>query len=467
MHEDRGTPRLVASPDTASGYWRLSNLDVLPGAKYALVRMTRNDATGTIGLLDLSTGRATDLHIDGFTPKYVQPGFMLYQSDAGVLSAVKLSVGRRPETSEPIRIADGIEALANGGLDYSVAADNGTIVYRYQTDARASATRFALVDPHGALVRLLKNDGQRYAHQPRVSPDGRHVAVRIGGNAFNTGDIWVLELASGALTRLTTGGSNYRPNWSRDGKRILYMTGSPGTSKLMSKSWDGSGEQSTLLDRGNMAEFVEGPRGAWSAIRTYGSRDILLIPTDSVGVAQPTPFVTTPDNETDITLSPSGRLMAYTSDETGRREVYVRPVPGPGPRVPVSVNGGVNPEWSFDGRTLTFVEDRALMAATVTEQPTVAVTRRDTVFQSATNALNYSPTPDGRGFVVTDGGTRVASPYRLMVISNWQSLFIRPASVSSPEPRNGRSPDPSLIADSQSQKQQIARIQQHQSPRTQ
>jgi serine/threonine-protein kinase len=254
------------------------------------------------------------------------------------------------------------------------------------------------------------------------------MVVRIGAGAYNTGDLWVIELASGALTRLTSGNNSYRPTWSRDGKRIYYMTGNPSTSKVMAKPWDGSGTDSVVLERTDVAEFAEGPAGGWTAIRNYSQRDILIVPTDSIASATPRPFVVGPSNETDMTFSPSGRLLAYQSDETGRPEVYLRPVPGPGPRVPVSVNGGQRPFWSRDGRTLFFNAGTTVMSATITDQPSVAVTRRDSLFDAsvATDALNMAVLPDGRGFVaVLDPERQVAVPYSLTLITNWQSVFDR------------------------------------------
>ena len=422
---DGSNPRQIVSPDTASGIVGLNHLDVLPGSKLAFVRVRAGTAGIYSTTVDLETGRLGKLRFTGPTPKFVAPGFLLYQSEDGALSAIAFSIDKGEVTGSPVRIAEDIVALANAGLDYAVAS-NGMIVARRVTGVRLGPTQLMQFDLRGGS-RLLRNDQQRY-DQLRLSPDGRHLVVRVGAGAFNSGDLWVLELASGALTRLTSGNNSFRPNWSRDGTRIYYMIGSPATSKVMSKPWDGSGTDSLVLDGPEIAELAEGPPGGWSAIRTYGGRDILIVPTDSIGRTQPRPFVVGPSNETDMRLSPSGRLLAYQSDETGRDEVYLRPVPGPGPRVPVSVNGGQRPFWSRDGATLYFNAGTTIMAAAITEQPTVAVTRRDSLFTAsvATDGLNVGVLPDGRGFVAAlDPERQVALPYRLTLITNWQSLFDR------------------------------------------
>ena len=425
IDSDVATARQVASTDSASGILGFAQLDVLPGSKLGLVRVRTGAGVIYSSTIDLKTGQLGKLRFAGSTPRFVAPDFLLFLSEDGALSAVPFSIDKGEVTGSPTRVAESIESLGSVGLDYSVAA-NGMILARRVTGVRLGPTQLANLDQRGT-ARVIRQDNQRY-DQPRLSPDGRHMVVRIGAGAYNTGDLWVLELASGALTRLTSGNNSYRPTWSRDGKRIYYLTGNPSTSKVMAKPWDGSGTDSVVLERTDVAEFAEGPAGGWTAIRNYGQRDILIVPTDSIASATPRPFVVGPSNETDMTFSPSGRLLAYQSDETGRHEVYLRSIPGPGPRVPVSVSGGQRPFWSRDGGTLYFNAGTTIMAATITEQPNVAVTRRDSLFTAtvATDALNMAVLPDGRGFVAAlDPERQIAVPYSLTLITNWQSLFGR------------------------------------------
>jgi hypothetical protein len=134
-----------------------------------------------------------------------------------------------------------------------------------------------------------------------------------------------------------------------------------------------------------------------------------------------------------MVFSPSGTLMAYQSDESGRPEVYVTPVPGPGPRVPVSIDRGTAPVWSRDGRTLYFRSDQHIMSASITETPSLSVTRRDSLFSMSmvSDGLNLDVMPGGRGFVTVLGrDARSDSPFRLAVISNWQSQFAKPTAAA-------------------------------------
>ncbi len=418
-----GGTRRVARDTTAGS--SVSQIEVLPGSRHAMLRVLRQSEAAFTAIVDLRTGEFRDARLDALWPRYVPPGFLVYQSEGGMLSAARFDLAEARITGTPVRLAEDVMGLANTGLDFAVS-ENGTIVYRWTRAGRAQPTRLVRLDRRGT-ERVLRADGQRY-DQPRLSPDGQRLVVRVGAGTFNSGDLWVLELASGAFTRLTTGNNSFRPSWSRDGSRVFYMTGRAGTSAVKSKPWDGSGTETTFLDRPTMAEFVEGTRGAWSVIRTYAARDILIVPTDSIPSATPVPFVTGPANETDVAISPDGKLMAYQSDESGRFEIFVRAIPGPGPRVPVSVGGGTAPVWSRDGATLYYRLGRSFFGARVAATPSLAVTRRDSLFSADVegDGVGIAVTPDGQGFYAAIGSARQpSSSNRLSVLTNWQSLVVK------------------------------------------
>src|SRR6185436_7342340 len=195
-------------------------------------------------------------------------------------------------------------------------------------------------------------EARAYA-EPQTSPDGRRLALRISAGAFNTGNIWIQDLQNGTMSRLTSDSTSYRPMWSRDGSRILYVNGKSADTRILSRPWDGSGTESLMLARGMLAEIAPGAAGGLSAIRTLdGPRDIYIAPTDSLAALKP--FVVGPADEVNPRISPDGKWLAYQSNESGPSEVFVRPIPGPGPRVLVSVGGGIYPRWSPDGHTLYY-----------------------------------------------------------------------------------------------------------------
>jgi serine/threonine-protein kinase len=139
-------------------------------------------------------------------------------------------------------------------------------------------------------------------------------------------------------------------------------------------------------------------------------RDIFIAPTD--GDRKPRPFAISPASEAAPTISPDDRWVAYTSDETGRPEIYVRPMPGPGQPVRISMNGGAEARWSRDGYTLFYRVGNTLMAASVTTTPSFAVTATRSLFQGQYLAdggtTNYDLAPDGKHFLMLQSVDRQA-----------------------------------------------------------
>jgi len=439
IRPEGGLPRVVATLDSALGE-QLASVEVLPGSRRAYVAIrrtvTRSDVmsvsrSSIIALVDLHSGKIEDIGFDAGSVRYSPPGLLLFGNSANALSAVRVSRNGHPILGTELTVAQDLATAGARALDFAVSHE-GTLIYRPGQATRASATSITLVARDGTR-RVLRNDGQRY-DEPIVSPDGRRAVVRVGGDRFDTGNLWVLDIGSGAFTPLTRGDGSFRPAWSRDGKRIFYMTGSPRTSAVHSRSWDLSGPDSVHLKKSDIADFAEGPPGGWSVIRTYGSRDLLLVPTDSVATAVPRPFIGGPANETDPALSPDGRFIAFTSDESGQQEVYVTAVPGPGARVPVSIGGGNSPRWSADGLRLYYRTPAGLGAATIVDRPELVVTRRDAALNGGLPEdveNNFDIMPNG-GLLIIDGPVAQRSASSLRVITGWRSLFSRPATAGRP-----------------------------------
>jgi Tol biopolymer transport system component len=323
-------------------------------------------------------------------------------------------------TGPAVRVIDRVFADQSTTSWMSVAR-NGWLVYA--SNSAAPATSLVVVDQRG-IERSLPFESRAYA-EPMVSPDGRRLALRISAGAFNAGNIWIYDLQNGTPSRLTSDSVSYRPTWSRDGSRILYVNGKSAETRILSRPWDNSGTESVLLTRTSLAEIAPGPAGGLSAIRTLdGPRDIYIAPTDSLAALKP--FVTGPADETNPRISPDGKWLAYQSNETGPTEVYMRPIPGPGARIPVSVGGGTLARWSPDGHTLYYRSPTHVMAARLAMQlGQLDVVRRDSLF-----ADRYVKEGEGQGWDVFPNGKEFlflkgvpAPPAKLMVLVNWQQLM--------------------------------------------
>jgi serine/threonine-protein kinase len=425
VSSDGGAPHLLAGPDSSHHFMTYFLPEVLPGSRAALITIVRNRGfnadSAHLGVISLADGRVTDLGVTGSNPHYAAPGYVLFGRH-GLWFAAPFSLGRLALTGAPSLLLDGVAPGGNNGARFNVGvASNGTLAFLGASSGVAS-TIYA-VDRRGG-VRALTRDPRAF-QDARISPDGRHVVVRIGPGDFS-GDLWVLDVATGALTRLTTDTSSIRGEWTRDGARVVYsVRKGSNTDRIVSRRWDRPDSETVLMRGPDIQEVALGPVHGLSAVREGGSNanpDILLAPTDSLAAVRR--FITSPASEYAPRISPDGRLMAYTSNETGRSEVYLVSIPGPGPRIQVSVDGGDEAMWSPDGGTLYYRGPVRLMTATVLERPAIAVTRRDSLFVDTyeRNAWHqaYDVFPNGREFLMTQGPHAVGKFY---VMVNWPQLL--------------------------------------------
>ncbi|HEX2717846.1 MAG TPA: hypothetical protein VHM67_09220, partial [Gemmatimonadaceae bacterium] len=241
------------------------------------------------------------------------------------------------------------------------------------------------------------------------------------GSSTITSDTWVFDTRTGALTRLTRGGGE-RPEWTPDGRSIVTVSSDSSTG-LFVQSADGSGAARRYIDDRRPTWEVSIPRQNQGflavRLRAGGPRDIFIAPVDTPSALRP--FVTSDADESAPSVSPDGRWLAYLSNESGRYEVYVREMPGDGPRVQVSTDGAVDPLWSPTGRELFYRANGKVMAARITWHDGAPSVQReelfDDVYGSNPNAhVTFTAMPDGNRFVFlqpTDGGSKC------VVVLNW------------------------------------------------
>jgi Tol biopolymer transport system component len=247
------------------------------------------------------------------------------------------------------------------------------------------------------------------------------------------GDIWLTDVEDGPLSRFTFEGRNLRPVWSPDGSVIAYNTAQVG---MFRKASSGAGPAELLLKgsglTGNINDWSRDGRFILFDLGGGGGRDLLVLPLE--GERKPQPYLATRFSEYSGRFSADGRWIAYTSDDSGRREIYVQAfTPGmqaSGARWQISSGGGVQPCWRRDGRELYYLaRDVKLMAVSVdgtgaafrfsTPAP-LFETRIDTPSAS----WDYDGTADGQRFLIVESA-RAQGSRPLSVVINWQAAVTR------------------------------------------
>jgi tRNA A-37 threonylcarbamoyl transferase component Bud32 len=220
--------------------------------------------------------------------------------------------------------------------------------------------QLTIVDRSGRQVRAIPAERP---WTPRFSPDGRRVAYGAFGPGRQTSDLWVTDLDAGTTQRLTDDYDDANdPQWSADGAARAYSASAPAGKDVMVRSV--AGDKAYVLATRSGTQFPSDWLRDGSALlvtEQAGSNrgDILIQPKDG---SAPQPYAATSADETAARISPDGRWVAYTSDETGQAEVYLDSYPQRRQRTLVSSGGGVHPVWRADGRELYYWRDGALVA---------------------------------------------------------------------------------------------------------
>ena len=216
----------------------------------------------------------------------------------------------------------------------------------------ATYTHLQWFDRRGQLLETLPIEGE--LSQPRLAPAGDRLAFDRPDAHDGNRDLWVAELTRGIVAPLTTNPANdWNEVWSPDGKQILFSSDRKGTAKLVSylkKSMEPDAEEyPTDLPRDPSDWSTD---GNWMA---FGVNDILVASTHNFHSFQ---YLATPFHENGARFSPDTKWIAYSSDESGRSELYIRPFngepAGPG-KIQISLNGGDFPVWRRDGREVFFM----------------------------------------------------------------------------------------------------------------
>jgi len=409
-----GEPEALAILDREKGEVEYRQPEVLPGGKAVLFTI-RNENSFQIAVLSLETGEKKIVVEGGREAHYAPTGHLVYEAaGTGTLMAVAFDPASQEIMGRPVAILEGVSQFPDAAVDYSFSSD-GTLVY---VPARPDAENTLVwVDQEGNTQPLTEI--RRVFHSPRLSPDGRRVAVTIGGP---NGNIWIYDIARETLTPLTFEGFNHIPVWTLDGKRLTFNSSRGGPMNIFWMLADGSGEAeqlSTGLE--NQIPSSWSPDGVLAYIQGVGTDwDIWVLPLE--GERKPRKFIDNQFIKRYPKFSPDGRWMAFSSNRSGQHEVYVMPYPGPGSVVQISTDGGREPVWARSGRELFYRNEDKMMGVPIETKPAFEAGTPRLLFEGvyARGFLplfsNYDVDSEGRFLMVKEGEQ---GPRQIHVVLNW------------------------------------------------
>ena len=399
--------------------------DVLPDGRRALV-VVQHTGEQEIRVLDLESGSTETLLPAADTPRYVASGYLVFKTGYDDLMAVRFDPKKGAVIGTPVPVIQGVGFFS--------LADDGTLFYAASSGA-TSTSQIVWVTPAGEFTPV--DPGWQFApggpilrFDIRLSPDGGRLAVRQE-SGFGL-DIWIKQLDAGPLERLTFDpADDWGPEWRPpDGRTISFISDRGGNGDVWLRSADGTGDATLLLDLEEpIWNAVWAPDGRWLVAEVSSNaggrgRDLVAFQPDADSV--PIRLLVTAADESNPAISPDGRWLAYVSNETGDREVYVRPFPDvQGGRWQVSVAGGRGPRWGPGGGRLYYTDRLGELVVVDVEtgggtRPFQVGTPR-TLFRSSfrewwlgrTSGLYFDVVPSGDRFIAarivgadTETGTR-------------------------------------------------------------
>lgn len=369
---------------------------------------------------------------------YATPGYLLWV-DGNTLLSQAFDASRLELSGAPFPLSEKAGRSTTSESAVSVSSSGKTLAY---AGAILNHGRLTWYDRSGKAVGSLAPDGDYTDF--RLSPDNTRLAAALVDPTSSNPGIWLTDLSRGATSRLTLDpGFNAAPVWSPDSSRLIFRTMRNGAIEFYQKSASLGGNEEAVLTT-DTVRMVNG--SSVSAMLTDWSSDgrfliydtpglsgsqlwVVENPTLAPGNAKPVRFMSSANALMHANFSPDGRLVAYTSNESGTYQVYCQTLPLSNRKWLVSTNGGYEPRWRGDSHEIYYLsEGRELMAVTVGSGPSFGVPKalfRTEVPRDITDVrTHYVPARDGQRFLVnTEIDDR--APNAITVVLNWTAALKR------------------------------------------
>jgi serine/threonine-protein kinase len=422
-----GEPTQLTQPDRARGEAQHLWPERLPGGQTVLFTITSQTGgpdAAQIAVLDLRTRVRNILLHGGSHAQYVASGHLVY-SASRTLRAVRFDLRRLEVQGTGLEVVPRLLTSPQGDADFSAAGD--TLVYVDAPDTAVSDPKRTVtwVDRTGR-EQPIATPPLSYIY-PRLSPDETRLVLDISGQDRG---LWIWDFQRATLTRLTIDlALNRVPEWTRDGKRIVYSSNRDGFDNLWWQAADGTGIPERLTTSRNV-QLASGSTPDGRAMIFFESRpstlqDVMQLSLD--GSRRVTPLLQSPFLERNGVISPDGRWIAYESDSSGQMQVYVRPFPDTnGGQWQVSTEGGTRPLWSRNGSELFYVAPTPgapLMrvpletsGATFHALPPVKLFEG---YAAMNPSRTYDVAADGRFVMIKPAAANEAEQASLIIVQHW------------------------------------------------
>jgi eukaryotic-like serine/threonine-protein kinase len=353
--------------------------------------------------------------------------YLLYVRDR-MLRAQRIDLKAGKLTGDPVKIAGGIQTSAAWNFSNYSVSSNGLLSY---VTGSSIITRLRWVDREGKDLGVVTASADEH-YDPRLLPDGKSLLFARAGGQAGLADVWIYDLLRNVPTRLTYAAANeFTAVPTPDGRYVAYVTFDSSPGDIFIKRTDGAGEARALIrDSRRKIPSDFSPDGRYllyHAITPGRQWDMEKL---SMEEKKASPILATPFAESGARFSPDGQWISYTSDESGKHEIYVQHFTDPKGKWQISDGGGLMSSWSSDGKEIYYYSPAGkMMVATVrtgkdfsADPARVLFPIRLAVFPGMTR-LQYDVSRDGR-FVVNAVASNEDEPLLITLVQNWDLKLV-------------------------------------------
>ena len=415
-----GDPQQISRPDPSKDENSHRWPQFLPGGKQVIFTIwtTPGFPTARIAVLDLASGQIRSVAGPGSLARF-SGGFLVFARTEGLAIARFNSEKLELEGSV---VSTGIEVAGSAGSGVAQFAIGPSGLIVYAPGVTTTRSTLVMVDRDGTEHDLHQRPG--FWVRPRISPDGTQLVVSLleAGNF----DLWTLDFSRQTLTRLTSADTaEFQPIWNRDGAHVTFTSNRLGPLNLSSMPANGTGPGERLTTSANAqipsAWSPDGKSLAFVQMDPRTRADIWML--SPGGDRKPEPFLNSQFNELEPVFSPDGRWIIYSSDESGKNEVYLQPLSRDrGGKLKISTDGGFDATWISRRDEIYYRNGNDLLAVAVKTEPKLLIGVPRLLIRGRylkiLNGPNYDVTPDGLHFVMQKPVDSVNPQQPLHVILN-------------------------------------------------